>query len=57
MPTPTPTSTLLLLGRVLDKGVVPVAAGEKNVPGDVDGVKDVSTVRLDELVVPMVVEA
>ena len=62
MPTPTPILTWLLLGRVLDEGVildegvVPVAAGESNSPDDVDGVERVSMVGLEELVVAVVIE-
>ena len=66
MPTPTPTSTCLLIGVVLDKrvvldeGVVLVAASEDNSPDNVDGVEYVGTVELverKELVVAVVVEA
>ena len=56
-PTPTPTLTWLLLGRVMDEGVVLVAVGEGDSPDDVDGAEDVNTVRLEELFVAVVVEA
>lgn len=69
MPTPTPTPTWLLLGRVLDDGVVLekgdvpdggvvlITVGESFSSDDVDGMEDVSTVGVEELVVAVVVEA
>ena len=66
MPTPTPTTTWLLVGGVLDEGVVLnegvvlVAASEGNSPDNMDGVEDVGTMELvdrKELVVAVVVEA
>ena len=44
-------------GLVLDEGVVLIAVGESNSLDDLDGVEDVSTVRLEELFVAVVVEA
>ena len=42
---------------VLDEGVVLIAAGESSSPDDMGGLEDVSTVRLEELIVAVFIEA